>query len=67
LSNSIQNIQQQELQARANDSGLAGTVVPVWEEANNRMGFLAPENYHPFFNDLSIYQVQASINREIYW
>lgn len=52
LSNSAQNAQQQELQIRANASGLAGTVVPVWEEANDRMGFSnrLPPHHAPIAN-----------------
>jgi hypothetical protein len=67
LGNSAQNTQKQELQMRANSAGLAGTVVPVWDAGSNRMGFLAPNGFHPFFSGLSLYQVQKSINKEISW
>lgn len=55
-----------ELQVRARSAGLAGTVVPVWE-AGSKMVFIAPPNWHPFFRSLSIRQIFASVNREIYW
>jgi hypothetical protein len=55
-----------ELQRRANRAGLAGTVVPVWK-AGNRMSFIAPRNWYPFFRSLSWNDVLASINKEIYW
>jgi hypothetical protein len=67
LGNSEQNAQRGELQMRANAAGLAGTVVPVWDAGGNRMGFLAPSGYNPFFSSLALYQVQRSINKEISW
>jgi hypothetical protein len=67
LGNSAQNAQSHELQIRANSAGLAGTVVPVWDAGNNRMGFLAPNGFRPFFSGLTLYQVEQSINKEISW
>lgn len=55
-----------ELQTRANAAGLAGTVVPVWT-IGNRMGFIAPRNWHPFFQSISWDHVLLNVNREIYW
>jgi hypothetical protein len=55
-----------DLQVHANDAGLIGTVVPVWEQ-NGRMAFIAPRPWHPFFQSIGLRFVAANINREIYW
>jgi len=56
-----------ELQLRASNAGLKGTVVPVWDNGNGRMAFIAPENWHPFFRSIGLQFVIANINRELYW
>jgi hypothetical protein len=56
-----------ELQLRSQSAGLAGLVVPVWDNGDGRMGFLAPHNWHGFFSGLSLRWVFANVNREIYW
>lgn len=56
-----------QLQLAATAAHLDGTVVPVWDAGSGRMGFRAPERWHPFFNGLTLIQVLASINREISW
>lgn len=56
-----------ELQARAESAGLAGTVVPVWDNGGGRMAFRAPSNYHPFFKSISLGWVRARLNRKLYW
>lgn len=53
------------LQFCATNAGLAGTVVPVWDAGGNRMGFLAPQPWHPFFRSVSLGQLAANINREL--
>ena len=55
-----------ELQTRATAAGLAGTVVPVWM-LGNRMGFIAPPNWHPFFKNISWNDVIRNVNKEIFW
>lgn len=55
-----------ELQTRATAAGLAGTVVPVWM-LGNRMGFIAPPNWHPFFKSISWNDVIRNVNKEIFW
>jgi hypothetical protein len=67
LSSTEQNARTRQLQIRANAAGLAGTVVTVWDAGDNRMGFLAPTGYFPFFSGLSLSQVQQNINKEISW
>lgn len=56
-----------ELQIHARSAGLAGTVVPVWDSGGGRMGFIAPKNWHAFFQGLNLSIVAANINKEIYW
>jgi hypothetical protein len=56
-----------EFQLRASGADLAGTVVPVWLDSSGRMGFVAPQRWHPFFASLTYDRVLASINREIFW
>jgi hypothetical protein len=53
------------LQLCASDAGLAGSVVPVWEEAGGRMGFLAPKPWHTFFKSMSLVAVAANINKKL--
>lgn len=53
------------LQVCATRAGLRGTVVPVWDAGGGRMGFRAPQNWHPFFASLSLEKVAMSINREL--
>ena len=52
------------IQTKATMSGLAGTVVPVWEN-NGRMAFRAPVNWHPFFRSVSLPWVYANLNRQL--
>lgn len=56
-----------ELQSKASDAGLAGTVVPVWDNGGGQMGFIAPRNWHPFFKSINLEFVAYNINRELYW
>jgi hypothetical protein len=53
------------LQACATSAGLQGTVVPVWDNGGGRMAFRAPQNWHPFFQGISLGFVAANINREL--
>lgn len=55
-----------ELQMRASNASLVGNVVPVWDNGNG-MGFIAPQNWHPFFKSIDLEFVEANINRELYW
>lgn len=56
-----------ELQERASSAGLAGTVVPVWDNVGGRMAFIAPRPWHPFFRSLTLSHVASNVNRELYW
>ncbi len=53
------------LQACARGAGLAGTVVPVWDAGGEKMAFLAPRPWHPFFSSLSLADVEANINKTL--
>jgi hypothetical protein len=56
-----------ELQIRARTAGLAGTVVPIWDNGGGRMAFIAPNSWHPFFRSINLRFVAMNINRELYW
>jgi hypothetical protein len=56
-----------EIQLYSRQAGLAGTVVPVWDTGGGRMGFIAPNNWHPFFRNLNLSDVWGNVNREISW
>lgn len=53
------------LQRAALAAGLAGTVVPVWEHLDGRMAFMAPRNWVPYFQGISMDFVWANVNREL--
>ncbi|MDP9084560.1 MAG: hypothetical protein M3N50_12480 [Pseudomonadota bacterium] len=55
-----------ELQVRARNAGLAGTVVPVWQ-SGGRMYSMAPRSWQSFFRNLSMRSVLLNINKELYW
>lgn len=55
-----------ELQLRANSAGLSGTVVPVWE-SGGRMHFIAPSQWHAFFQNLPMPVILQNINRTLSW
>lgn len=53
------------LQACAKNAGLEGTVVPVWDNGDGRMAFLAPREFHPFLRTIDLSFVMANINRTL--
>ena len=53
------------LQEGASNAGLAGMVVPVWEAAGHRMGFLAPKQWHPSFKSVTLADLARNINRKL--
>jgi hypothetical protein len=62
-----ENTQQEtidSLQLCASRAGLAGTVIPVWL-VGQRVRFIAPTNYHPFFRSLSWNYFMHNINKEL--
>lgn len=64
-SKSAQLETQSYLQACAESAGLAGTVVPVWQDSSGRMGFLAPDNWHSYLRRIDLGFVAANINRKL--
>jgi hypothetical protein len=56
-----------EIQEQAAKAHLAGTVVPVWESRPGHLAFLAPAEWHPFFNGLTVGRVLDLLNRELSW
>lgn len=64
-SSSEQSGVQATIQACARAAGLRGTVVPVWDAGGGRMGFRAPNPWHPFFRSLTLAHVAANINRSL--
>ena len=55
-----------DLEFRANDAGLEGRAVVVWESRNG-MYFLGPTPWHGFLRGISLRWVLANVNREISW
>jgi hypothetical protein len=63
-----QNAAIAEFQLRAENADLLGRVCPVWEDsATRRMRFIAPPNWHPYFQSLNLPIVMASLNKTLYW
>jgi hypothetical protein len=56
-----------DLQIHARSAGMAGTVVPVWDNGGGRMAFIAPRPWHPFFQSINFRVVAMNVNRELYW
>jgi hypothetical protein len=56
-----------ELRKRANQAGLQGNVVPVWDMGGGKMGFRAPMEQHAFFQKVSLEVLKKGINKEFYW
>jgi len=51
------------LQVCARGAGLAGNVVPVWQDASGIMKFIAPKNQHPYFTSVSYQQLYIQKNK----
>lgn len=56
-----------EIELHARGAGLAGRVVPVWDNGGGRMAFIAPRPWHPFFQSLSLPLVYSNLNKELSW
>jgi hypothetical protein len=55
-----------ELEWRANDAGLAGSAVIVWEYGN-RFYYLGPRLWSSFLGSIDMRWVRRNLNREISW
>jgi len=53
------------IQSCATAAGLAGIIVPVWDNGGGQMAFLAPRPWVPFFQSMTMADVAANINREL--
>lgn len=53
-----------QIQRQASSAGLAGQVVPVWDD-HGRMAFRAPSGWHPFFQSVNLPWVYANLNKQI--
>lgn len=52
------------LQSCASSAGLAGTVVPVWQEGNSHR-FIAPQKWKAYFESLGWNDILRNINKEL--
>lgn len=52
------------IQHCARSAGLAGTVVPVWRDGSGHR-FLAPRNWHAFFQSFGWNDIIANLNKEL--
>jgi hypothetical protein len=51
------------LQVCARAAGLAGNVVPVWQDITGRLNFIAPPNQHAFFKSVTFEHLNGQINK----
>lgn len=56
---------QEAFQRSAAAAGMAGVVVPVWEDATGRMAFRAPPPWHDFFKSIDMVYVATALNRSL--
>ena len=56
----------EDLEAAAHAAGLKGTVVPVWR-VGDRMAFIAPNPWHPFFKSITWNDVLSNVNKVVSW
>ncbi len=56
-----------QLRSLADSAGLAGEVVPVWDNGEGGMAFIAPTPWHPFFKSINMQHVSKNLNKELYW
>jgi hypothetical protein len=52
---------------RANAAGLRGAAVAVWDAGGGRMGFMGPQQWHPFLRSINLQFVMANLNKEVLW
>src|SRR5262249_44415633 len=65
MSAADQHAVHRRLQTAATSAGLAGNVVPVWQDAFAHTKFLAPSQQHPFFRSTSYGALYAHVNRTL--
>jgi hypothetical protein len=52
---------------RANAAGLRGAAVAVWDAGGGSMGFMGPQQWHPFLKSINLQFVMANLNKEVFW
>lgn len=67
LNESEQNDELSILNFGANRAGLRGAAVAVWDAGSRRMGFLGPDQWHPYLRSINLHFVMANLNKEISW
>src|SRR5258708_36141986 len=53
----------EELQVHSRAAGLAGTIVPVWDNGGGLMACIGPRPLHPFFSSFHFLCVQRKLNK----
>ena len=54
-----------QLQICADSTGLAGSVVLIWQTPLGRSEFLAPKPWHPFLKSVSYQMLAGNINKKL--
>ena len=70
FSRKAESDQDQELSSlefRANNAGLRGAAVAVWDAGGGRMGFRGPTQWHPYLRSINLQFVRTHLNKEISW
>lgn len=65
MTHSDQHAVHRQLQTAATSAGLAGNVVPIWQDAFHQTKFIAPPQQHPFFRSTSYSALFAQVNRTL--
>ena len=60
-----QNQTMRALQSAWTSTGRMGTVVPVWNTPDGRMGFIARHNWRPFFKSINMGVVRQNLNYKL--
>ncbi|MGB9236406.1 MAG: hypothetical protein WCC04_18515 [Terriglobales bacterium] len=60
-----QNAIQNGLQLCAENAGLAGNVVLVWQDSFQRIKFLAPPQQHAFFKTANYADLYSQVNKKL--
>lgn len=67
LSGTDQDRELRVLGAQANQAGLKGAPVAVWDAGYGRSGFRGPALYYNILSEINLQFVMANVNREISW
>jgi hypothetical protein len=67
MTSSDQNQELGILGFQANKAGLKGAAVAVWDAGSGKMGFLGPQQWHPYLSSINLRFVMANLNKEVSW